>query len=173
MLADRKGGTPHAVCSSPSDLKLSGWVGLSDSLLPPRLPLLLSQARNCSPRGGRLWRYSRIVAGMFTRIGRKWELKGCQGSMMGKSGERWGAGKHATPLGGVADDSKRHFGWTTRKLSFIPNFGLSGSQGPILLVSLPRLFREICICPLNGELSACGQFTFAWRLPHPVPEGRS
>lgn len=140
------------------------------------LPLLLSQARSCSPRGGRLWRYSRIMAGMFTMIGRKWELKGCQGSRTGHRTEwrKMGYGKHATPLrGGVADDSKRHFRWPIRKLSFIPNLGICGSQGPILLVSLLRLFRGICICPLNGELSACGQFTFAWRLPHPVPEGRS
>lgn len=56
------------------------------------LPWLLSQAGSCSPRGDRLWRYSRIVAGMFTMIGRKWELKGCQGSRTGQSGERWGAG---------------------------------------------------------------------------------
>lgn len=93
-----------------------------------------------------------------------------------QDGTEWrnmGCGEACCTTRGLAEDSKRHFGWATRKLSFIPNLGVSGSQGLILLVSLPCLFREICIWPLNGELSACGQFTFAWRLPHPVPEGRS
>lgn len=67
------------------------------------LPLLLSQAGSCSPRGGRLWRYSRIVAGMFTMIGRKWELKGVRG-----------AGRDRVEKDGVREACYTTEGWGSR-----------------------------------------------------------